>query len=266
MTGDPHINYRGKIKDRATSSNFLSNRLSTNKKFSSRDFFDWHLSHLALFEGMEVLDVGCGTGAQALPISRLIGASGRICGLDISDSSINTLKINDQIGNIEAIASDMMNLRQLSSNSFSLKLFDLVMSTYALYYADDPVFVLDIMTELMKPNGAMAIFVPDVPHGMVDFVSNFCQIPKEVTQSLHFARSVLEPYFRSKFWDVSIHLYRNEVKLPDSEKFMAMYKATTYFDEGSASRVEEAVVQKVETEGCFTFNKNGYLIVGKNLV
>jgi len=56
------------------------------------DFDARLLERLAVKLGEHVLDVGCGTGAQSIPIAGLVGPSGRVSSLDISAASIATLQ------------------------------------------------------------------------------------------------------------------------------------------------------------------------------
>src|SRR6201987_4072910 len=43
------------------------------------------IDRLALSAGAEILDVGCGTGASALPAAETVGAKGSVIGIDLSE-------------------------------------------------------------------------------------------------------------------------------------------------------------------------------------
>jgi hypothetical protein len=58
-------------------SNLLKKRIEINHAYSSTDFDAWLLERLAVKSGEHVLDVGCGAGAQSIPIAGLVGPSGR---------------------------------------------------------------------------------------------------------------------------------------------------------------------------------------------
>jgi ubiquinone/menaquinone biosynthesis C-methylase UbiE len=56
-----------------------------------------------------VLDFGCGPGGYILPLVELVGASGRVCALDIHPLALREVKkraVRKGIENIEVIASD----------------------------------------------------------------------------------------------------------------------------------------------------------------
>lgn len=257
-----HKSYRGEILDRATSSESLQRRLKHNTNFSVRDFFTWHQKRLGVKAGMDVLDVGCGTGAQSIPISQAVGPRGSVSAVDLSEESVQTLLGKVQGENVEAVASDMAHLQDVIDNRFSAKAYDLAQSSYAIYYADDPLTVMDVMRGALKPEGRLAIFVPDTPHGMVDLAAEFTQVPAQVIESINFGRKVLEPYFRKHFWNVTVHLFHNEVCLPDCDTFMDMYRATTYYDVAAEAGLRERVQREIDQCGTFCFEKNGYLIIG----
>ena len=42
------------------------------------------IDRLALSTGVKILDVGCGTGASALPAAEAVGAKGLVIGVDLS--------------------------------------------------------------------------------------------------------------------------------------------------------------------------------------
>jgi ubiquinone/menaquinone biosynthesis C-methylase UbiE len=76
--------------NRARASNLLKKRIEINHAYSSTDFNAWLLERLAVKSGEHVLDVGCGTGAQSIPIAGLVGPNGSVSSLDISAASIAT--------------------------------------------------------------------------------------------------------------------------------------------------------------------------------
>ncbi|GHO93693.1 hypothetical protein KSF_037410 [Reticulibacter mediterranei] len=83
--------------------------------------------------GESVLDVGCGTGTLALEAKKRVGGTGRVCGIDPSQSLLagahrkakrNSLSIDFQPGGIEQIP-------------FPDHSFDVVLSTFMMHHVPD---------------------------------------------------------------------------------------------------------------------------------
>jgi SAM-dependent methyltransferase len=255
----------GTLLELATSSQHLQTRLELNRKLSSTDFTQWLFSRLDVHEGDDILDVGCGTGAQTIPFLRLAGAQGSVSSLDISESSVAAVReAAGNPSNLSAVVADMADLQTCIDSRFTVKKYDLAHSSYALYYSPRRQEVLRVMRDSLKPNGRLAAFTPNSPHGMVDFVRQFHAIPAEVDESLLFGPSVLEPFFRQSFWDVTVHFFHNRVRVEDVETFMKFYRATTYFVKDCEPAIAAKVQNIISSKGYFEYEKNGYLIIGGN--
>ena len=58
------------------------------------------LAGLGLTGGETVLDVGCGLGDDAFELARLVGSGGRVVGVDVSESMINTARVRASAQNL----------------------------------------------------------------------------------------------------------------------------------------------------------------------
>lgn len=257
--------YEGELQERATSTNSLEVRLQLNNKFSSTNFQDWLMKKYNVQRGQDILDVGCGEGAQAIPFAELVGEAGSVSATDISDSSIEKLNSKGaQYQHLETAVGDMTNLQHIIDTQFKVKNYDLAQSAYSLYYAANRHLVLDTMRQALKPHGRLAIFTPNSPHGMVNFIKQFTPVPDLVEECFIFGPSVLEPYFRKYFWDVEIHLFHNVVTVPSVDDFLTFFRATTYYNQSAETKVADAVQQEINKHGTMKYEKNGYLIIGSN--
>ena len=249
-------------KDPRTATSSLDVRLGANRDFSSIDFQEWLQHRLNVGGGMDVLDVGCGTGAQSIEFVRRVGPNGSVCALDISADSVERLRSLGHADALQAEVSDMMELESLLAKRFRQKTFDLAQSTYALYYAKDPIHVLEVMRRSLKQDGRLAVCVPNNPHGLLEFIKKFAPVPEAAEASGRFGPDVLEPYFRKNFDEVDIHLLRNMQTVPDAESLLKFWRNTSYFDRNVESAVLGEVQRRIETSGSFKYAKNSFLIIG----
>lgn len=256
--------YSGEIKDRAVSTGSLNTRIGINRKYQSKNFEQWLFKRLNIIPGEHILDIGCGTGAQSLRFLDAIGDAGSVSALDLSRSSVEQLiTASGEDSRLTAVAEDMANLDEVIKKDFGERKYTLAHSSYALYYSPARMDVLRVMAESIYEFGRLAIFTPVSPHGMVDIASKFSQIPAPVLESLEFGPNVLEPAFRSMFFEVEVYYFQSEMRVTSLADFMEFYKATTYFNQDAMMDVSRYAEEKIAKDGAVVYEKNGYLIVGR---
>ena len=260
----PHV-FEGEIRDRATSRGSLNVRLNLNSRYQSADFHSWLHRRLDVSRGEHILDVGCGTGAQSLRFLDAIGARGTVSALDISSDSVDEL-LRSANGDprLTAAVADMADLDAVIRQTFTRRMYTLAHSSYALYYSPARQAVLERMSDALESSGRLAVFTPATPHGMVDIAARFGPVPDLVLESLEFGPAVLEPKFRSLFWEVEIHYFQSDMRVTSLDDFMAFYRATTYFDPDVEGSVRDFAQAEISARGAVSYTKNGYLIIGRD--
>lgn len=255
--------YSGASEERVTGTDFLEKRLEINKSYASADFDGWLFERLNVRPGEDVLDVGCGSGAQTVPLSKLVGPQGSVSALDLSADSVELLKKRVAgSSHVEAVAADMALLPSLIRDRFRVKRYDLAQSCYALYYSPERMKVLDTMRASLKPNGRCAVFTPNAPHGLVELAARFTQVPETVYDSLTFGTRVLKPYFDQSFARVEVHHFDNLLTLPTVDLVLEFYRQTTYYDVQAEAPMRDFVAGEIAKHGMFRYEKHGYLIIG----
>jgi SAM-dependent methyltransferase len=114
------------------------------------------ITRLNLKPGMQVLDVGCGTGNQSLPAART-GAT--VTGVDISTNLLEQARQRAAAENLE-IQFDEGDAEQLPYGDAQ---FDVVLSMFGAMFAPRPERVIGEFKRVCRPGGliAMANWAPD---------------------------------------------------------------------------------------------------------
>jgi ubiquinone/menaquinone biosynthesis C-methylase UbiE len=261
-TADPNI-----ANANITSNPSLVTRLDINATYAQFDFHKWVFDHYSFRPGMDVLDVGCGNGAQALKAAELIGPSGSVSALDLSEESIAQLMQQAaRYRTLQAEVGDMKQLGYFIRNRFRISAYDLAHSTYSLWYASDHITVLDAMRNALKPNGRLIITTPNAPNSLRELVKRMGRPTPQWDQCTRFGPNVLEPYFRSYFYHVSIHMQKNVLRIHSVEEVLRFLRMTAYY----SPEVEPKLVQMIDAEivacGHFSFEKNNYMIIGEQAI
>jgi len=114
-----------------------------------------HIS-LALQKGEIVLDIGSGDGSMIDEMADSVGASGKLTGLDISETMINmSRKLCCARSNVEFVQATATKL------PFSNSTFDVITSAQCLCYVPDIDLTLAEIFRVLKPGGRVVILDSD---------------------------------------------------------------------------------------------------------
>src|SRR5437764_3814351 len=106
--------------------------------------------------GEQVLDVGCGPGATAIPLAAAVGPSGHVTGVDISEPMLGLLRqriAERGIANLTALLADAQ------THSFAPASFDLITSRFGVMFFADPFAAFRNLCPALKPGGRLCIAV-----------------------------------------------------------------------------------------------------------
>lgn len=104
-------------------------------------------------KGHTVIDVGCGTGALAVAATGRVGPEGKVTGLDPNEEMLEQARIKDVPVNWYPGPAEQL--------PFEDESFDSVVSQFALMYFEDKPKALREMHRILKPDGKLAVLVPD---------------------------------------------------------------------------------------------------------
>jgi ubiquinone/menaquinone biosynthesis C-methylase UbiE len=112
------------------------------------------ITNLKLQAGAKVLDVGCGTGASALPAAQAVGKNGFVVGVDLASRLLEqarTKALATGLDNVEFRQADMTALEYPDGN------FDAVVSVFSIFFVPDMEGQVRELWRMVRPGGKLAV-------------------------------------------------------------------------------------------------------------
>lgn len=138
------------------------------------------IERLELPPGATVLDVGCGTGASALPAAEMVGPRGRVIAVDLAERLLEVARQKAErhgFTNIEFATADMEHLGYKDNQ------FDAVVSVFSIFFVSDMARQLRELWRMVRPGGWLAITTWG-PHMLEPGTSAFWKAVKELRSDL----------------------------------------------------------------------------------
>ena len=217
-----------KVEKKAISSKNLQNRLNINKRLGSNDLTKWLFKRYKIKKNDKILELGCGRGNHVIKESKIIGDKGFILGTDLSKKSLNVLKKKIFTKNIRLKHIDLDKTSSyLAKKKFK---FDKIISSYALYYAKNPIKVIQDCSKFLKPNGYFLITAPCYPHTLIEFADKHKILPKEVKKQIDFSSQKLEKFLLKKNIKNKVFRFKNILKFINKEDLLIFYRSTVFYN------------------------------------
>ena len=132
------------------------------------------LMDAGLKPGMQVLEVGCGTGLMTTWIAQQVLPRGQVTAIDISPEQITTAKehaANENINNVDFKVHDIYDTESLGQQ------FDLIYCSMVLHHLEKPKEAIAVMKNCLKHKGILVCEEPPGPEGKL------CYPPSKAIQS-----------------------------------------------------------------------------------
>lgn len=104
--------------------------------------------------GARVLDVGCGTGASALPAAERVGPEGLVVGLDVAENMLQLARSKAkalELNNVSFLCNDM------SNSGYGDEQFDAVISVFSIFFVEDMDAMLRELWRMLRSGGELVV-------------------------------------------------------------------------------------------------------------
>lgn len=112
------------------------------------------VTNLKLQAGAKVLDVGCGTGASALPAAQVVGKDGFVVGVDLAARLLDRARSKAMAGNLDNVEFRVADMTALNYPDGS---FDAVVSVFSIFFVPDMEGLVRELWRMVRPGGKLAV-------------------------------------------------------------------------------------------------------------
>jgi ubiquinone/menaquinone biosynthesis C-methylase UbiE len=236
----------------------LKQREQLNAQGASYNLEEWIIQQVKPYQGMRVLDLGCGTGKQIFALASLVSPNGFILGLDISDEAVDEVNARARSENLQQIKAIIGSLDECVEILQDCR-FDLILSAYAIYYAKDMKRLLSELRSLLSPNGAVFICGPGqgTNQEMIHLINKIASNPSTRAKSVD--DFIQEPDIKeiamcySKF--ATVRLF-NQIRFDSIDRVLQWWKNHNSFIPEIYSAVAQALLSHFSQNDGFLLTKN----------
>jgi ubiquinone/menaquinone biosynthesis C-methylase UbiE len=112
------------------------------------------VERLRLQKGAHVLDVGCGTGASALPAAQAVGPEGHVIAVDLASELLKLGQAKAQTAGIKCVEFRRGDMTDLN---FPDRRFDAVVCVFGIFFVPDMETQVAELWRMVRPRGQLAI-------------------------------------------------------------------------------------------------------------
>ena len=161
------INNQKTVKEQYASAGNLNTRISIHQKYSTNKmgFGNWIFSNYKITKGMNVLELGCGTGDMWKGHEDLIKSCSKLVLSDFSEGMLENAKEN--LGDNSNVEYQIIDIQDIP---YEVESFDVVIANMMLYHVPDMARGLSEVRRVLKTDGAFycATFGE---HGIIEYLS-----------------------------------------------------------------------------------------------
>lgn len=225
----------------------LAKRIETHDKYSKHDINKWIFGILKIKSTDSVLDVGCGTGKQLIPIAEK--TKGLVVGVDLSEESLNYIK--NIIGNNPNVKLVSSSMEDMYGKLKQFPKFDVIISCFAIYYGKKPSETIMQLKGLLRDNGRIFICGPGINNNnaLLELHSKIEGLPE-----MHkgFFENFAIPFLKDNFKNVKVSKFENPITFPDINSLVEYWLSYSIGDKNKLEQFKSVAENEFKNNKKFT--------------
>lgn len=233
----------------------LKRRIQAHEKYALYDLNQWIFDHIKLAEGLSILDLGCGTGKQTLPMAQIVGDSGHVLAVDISQDALDALfQSAKELGLEKRISLLCIGFDDIREEHFHQQHFDRVVASYSLYYAQCPRTVFEVVYRVMKTGSILFFCGPakdnnsELKH--FHYALRGEQPPTENGAPV-FMEETGQQLAREFFTTVEVFTFENPLRFDSAEALYVYWSSCNLYDKNLDANFKAAATKHFQTHFMF---------------
>jgi len=237
-----------------TDTGALNTRADLNASRARYDLEDWMLQFLPDLKGRRIVDLGCGSGKQVMRFAPLVGAEGSVLGLDASREAVAEVEAKAAAAGYAQVSAAQVRLDDVLAY-LEERDFDLVTSSYAIYYASDFVGLMSALAGRIGSRGEVFVCGPGAGTNreMSDIIAGLAPEAAYVADFIDEAglAALSEAYAECETFRLD-----NAISFRSAEEVMAWWRNHNSYDPLLESRVRETLGEAFERSDRWEMTKS----------
>jgi SAM-dependent methyltransferase len=248
------------VSDLGTDSAALRHRIDAHGRFARYEINDWILGIAKPCSGERVLDLGCGTGKQLVPLAARVGEAGVAVGLDCSEPALAEARAAADAAGQSRVRLVPGRLEQLEAALPPPFQYDLAVCCFALYYSSTPERTLREAARLKAPGGRLFVCGPARENNR-EFVA-FCDavVTREAQtrrrdDTLTFMDESAPGLFAAVFGSVEWFRFENPIVFPSPDDVLDYWRSYHLYSASHEEAFRQALRRHFDSAGHFVTRK-----------
>jgi SAM-dependent methyltransferase len=232
----------------------LEQRILSHEKYGTNDLNEWIFSILKPGEGQSILDLGCGTGKQSIPLAETVGPEGRVIAMDVSQDAVDAVdRRARELGLQERIDTIRDSLDNLAGRVEGRR-FDRVVASYSIYYVEDAERLFRTLADIMNP-GAILFFCGPSSENNAEIIAFHNKVKGEAVGSAGTAQVFMEGdgarLTKEYLTGFEAHQFENPIRFDSADALVVYWSSYNLYDPAIEGAFREAA--KAHFDGNETF-------------